>query len=96
MEESQCSHSFSLPKHKAQGESASGGDPQQGGLTKQDGDSMNYTLRAVLLQPRAQTILLQQAGAGDLAGSVQEGLRRAGEMSLSSDWDLFPSDSGQG
>lgn len=56
--------------------------------------TMNYTLRAVLLLPRAQIILLQQAGAAELAGSVQEGLRRAGEISLSSDWDLFPSDRG--
>lgn len=75
-EESQHSHSFSLPKHKPQGASASGGDSQQGALTKQDGDSMNHTLRAVLLQPRAQIILLQQAGTG-------EWLRRAGEISVS-------------
>lgn len=37
---------------------------------------MNTTLRAVLLQPRAQIILLQQAGTG-------EWLRRAGEISVS-------------
>lgn len=75
VEESQYSHS-SLPKHKPQSASASGGDSQQGALTKQDGDSMNHTLRAVLLQPRAQIILLQQAGTG-------EWLRRAGEISVS-------------
>lgn len=54
-EESQYSHS-SLPKHKPQGASASGGDSQQGALMQKDGDSMNHTLRAVLLQPRAQVI----------------------------------------
>lgn len=43
VEKSQYSHSFSLPKHKAQGESASGGAPQQGGLTKQDGDYELHT-----------------------------------------------------
>lgn len=45
-------------------------------MTKQDGDSRNYILRAVLLQPRAQIILLQQAGTAELAGSVQEGQER--------------------
>lgn len=45
---------------------------------------MNPTFRAVLLlQPRAETILLQEAGTGELAGGVPEWLRRAGEISLS-------------
>lgn len=83
VEESQYSHSFSLLNHKPQGASVSGEDSQQGALTKQDGDSMSHTLRPVLLQPRAQTILLQQTGTGELAGSVREQLRRAGEISLS-------------
>jgi len=44
---------------------------------------MSHTLRAVLLQPRAEIFLLQEAGTGELTDGVLEWLRRAGKISLS-------------
>lgn len=43
---------------------------------------MSHVLRAVLLQPEAEIILLLDGGSGELTGGVLEQLRRAGEISL--------------
>lgn len=55
---------------------------------------MSHTLRAVLLQPRAGIILLQEAGNGELTGvscSSQEGQEGLVCLRLGS---LFPADRG--
>ena len=43
------------------------------------GNPVSHILRAVLLQPEAEIILLLEAGTGELTGGVLEQLRRAGE-----------------
>ena len=52
---------------------------------------MSHTLSAVLLQPRAEMILLQEAGTGEPTGGVLERLRRAREISLSQTGISLPS-----